>query len=217
VAALQIIPIPNGLFEENCYLLGEAGRSDVVIVDPGEEAGRILEEARARKLSITEIWLTHAHIDHIMGVDAVKRATGAPVYLHPADRPLYDDLVEQGALFGFDLPPAPPPDRILQHGQRLTLGAVEIEVRHLPGHSPGHVVFVAPGVVLGGDVLFQGSIGRTDLTGGDLPTLLAGIREHLFCLPDDTIVYPGHGPATTIGRERATNPFLIEGAFLPEL
>ena len=211
MAALQIIPIPNGLFEENCYLLGEAGRSDVVIVDPGEEADRFLEEARSRKLSIAEIWLTHAHIDHIMGVDAVKRATGAPVFLHPDDRPIYDGLVEQGRLFGFEVAPAQPPDRTLHHGQRLTLGSVDIEVRHVPGHSPGHVVFVAPGAVLGGDVLFQGSIGRTDLMGGDLPTLLAGIREHLFSLPDDTIVYPGHGPATTIGRERASNPFLLEG------
>lgn len=211
--ALQIIPIPNGLFEENCYLAGEDGHPEVVIVDPGEEAERFLNEARARSLRISQIWLTHAHIDHIMGVETVRRATGAPIYLHPAERPIYEGLVEQGLLFGFDLTPAPTPDAELRHGQRLLAGAAEFEVRHLPGHSPGHVVFVAPGVVLGGDVLFQGSIGRTDLVGGDLPTLLAGIREHLFSLPDETIVYPGHGPATTIGRERATNPFLTESGF----
>lgn len=211
--SLQVITIPNGAFQENCYLLREAGHPDGVIVDPGEEAERILHLAEARQLSISEIWITHAHIDHIMGVEVVQRATGAPIYLHPGDRPMYDGLVQQGRLFGIDLKPAPPPDRTLHHGQRLTLGTTDIEVRHLPGHSPGHVVFVAPGLVVGGDVLFQGSIGRTDLMGGDLPTLLAGIREQLFSLPDETIVYPGHGPATTIGRERATNPFLIEGSF----
>lgn len=210
MAALQIIAIPNGVFQENCYLLGEAGHPDAVIVDPGEEAERFLEEAKARSMRISEIWLTHAHLDHIAGVETVQRATGAPVYLHPDDRPIYDGLVQQGRLFGLDLAPAPPPNKTLQHGQRLKLGTTEIEVRHVPGHSPGHVVFVGPGVVLGGDVLFQGSIGRTDLMCGDLPTLLAGIREQLLTLPDDTVVYPGHGPATTIGRERATNPFLIE-------
>lgn len=215
MASLEIIAIPNGVFQENCYLVGEAGSSDVVIVDPGEEAHRFLEEARARSRNISAIWLTHAHIDHILGVGAVQQATGAPVHLHPADRPIYDNLVAQGQLFGFDLTPAPPPDAELRHGQRLALGAVELEVRHLPGHSPGHVVFVGPGVVLGGDVLFQGSIGRTDLMGGDLPTLLAGIRAQLFSLPDDTIVYPGHGPTTTIGRERATNPFLSEAVSPP--
>jgi glyoxylase-like metal-dependent hydrolase (beta-lactamase superfamily II) len=211
--SLQVITIPNGVFQENCYLLREAGHPDGVIVDPGEEAERFLREAEARKLTIKEIWLTHAHLDHIMGVDAVRRATGAPIYLHPDDRPMYEGLAQQGRLFGIDVTPAPPPDRTLQHGQRLLLGTTPIEVRHVPGHSPGHVVFVGPGLVLGGDVLFQGSIGRTDLVGGDLPTLLTGIREQLFSLSDETIVYPGHGPATTIGRERVTNPFLNEDAF----
>jgi hydroxyacylglutathione hydrolase len=215
--SLQVITIPNGVFQENCYLLGEAGHRDGVIVDPGEEAERFLEEAAARNLSISQVWLTHAHIDHIMGVDAVRRATGAPIYLHPDDRSMYDGLVQQGRLFGIDLTPAPPPDQTLHHGQRLKLGTTDVEVRHVPGHSPGHVVFVAPGLVLGGDVLFQGSIGRTDLMGGDLPTLLAGIREQLFSLPDETIVYPGHGPATTIGRERASNPFLTKGFIQADL
>ena len=210
MADLQVLAIPNGIFEENCYLVGERGTTDVVIVDPGEEADRFLEVARDRSLAIREIWLTHAHIDHIMGVGAVQRATGAPIHLHPADREIYDGLSEQGRLFGFDVEPAPPFDVELRHGQRLVLGSTELEVRHAPGHSPGHVCFVAPGLVLGGDLLFQGSIGRTDLLGGDFPTLLASIREQLFTLPDDTVVYPGHGPVTTIGRERATNPFLYE-------
>jgi hydroxyacylglutathione hydrolase len=216
VAPLEVVPILNGLFEENCYLVGEAGGTEAVIVDPGEESGRFLEEARVRGRRISAIWLTHAHLDHIMGVEAVKRATGAPVFLHPGERPIYDNLVAQGQYFGFDLTPAPPPDAELRHGQRLKLGQTEFEVRHVPGHSPGHVCFVGAGVVLGGDVLFQGSIGRTDLIGGDLPTLLAGIRAQLFTLPDDTVVFPGHGPSTTIGRERATNPFLL-GAGWPSV
>lgn len=205
---LEVVPILNGLFEQNCYLVGEAGGSDAIIVDPGEESDRFLEEARIRGWKISGIWLTHAHIDHIMGVDHIKQATGVPIHLHPDDLPIYQNLVGQGALFGFDLEDAPPPDAELCHGQRLALGQHEFEVRHVPGHSPGHVCFVGDGFVLGGDVLFQGSIGRTDLMGGDLPTLLSGIRTQLFTLPDETVVYPGHGPPTTIGRERATNPFL---------
>ncbi len=212
MTSLEIVPILNGLFEENCYLIAEPGGTDAVIVDPGEEPDRFLEEARLRGRTISAIWLTHAHIDHIMGVEVVHRATGAPIHLHPDDRAIYDNLVTQGELFGFNLTPAPPPDAALHHGQRLRLGEVEFEVRHVPGHSPGHVCFVGDGFVLGGDVLFQGSIGRTDLMGGDLPALLASIRTQLFTLPDDTVVFPGHGPATTIGSERATNPFLIGAA-----
>lgn len=209
---LEIVPIPNGLFEENCYLLGETGGTEAAIVDPGEESGRFLEAARARGWNISAIWLTHAHIDHIMGVEAVKQATGAPIHLHPDDLPIYDNLVAQGAMFGFDLTPPPPPDAELYHGQRLKVGTAEFEVRHVPGHSPGHVCLVGHGLVLGGDVLFQGSIGRTDLLGGDLPALLSSIRAEFLTLPDDTVVFPGHGPSTTIGRERASNPFLTGAA-----
>lgn len=205
---LEIIPIPNGLFEENCYLVHAPGSADAVIVDPGDEAERFLAAARSRGLTIREIWLTHAHVDHITGVRAVRDATGAPIFLHPSDRQLYDNLPAQGAWFGLPLEPPPPPDRELAHGDRLRVGEVEVEVRHLPGHSPGHVVFIAPGAVLAGDVLFAGSIGRTDLPGGNLEALLDGIRRELFTLPDETVVYPGHGPATTIGRERRDNPFL---------
>lgn len=214
MAELDIVGIPNGLFEENCYLVSERGGREAVLIDPGEEVPRFLEAAAARQLRIREIWLTHAHIDHIQGVAEVKAATGAPVLLHPDDLPLYHGLVEQGTLFGFDLTDPPPPDGELRHGQRLTLGHASFEVRHAPGHAPGHVVFVTEGLVLGGDVLFQGSIGRTDLMGGDFDTLMESIRTQLLTLPDDTIVYPGHGPVTTIGQERKTNPFLL-GAVLP--
>jgi len=212
VAALEIVPIPNGQFAENCYLVYEPGHADTVLVDPGEEPERFLAEADRLGRTISAIWITHAHIDHISGVGAVYEATGAPVHLHPDDRPLYENLPQQGLWFGLRLPAPPAPEVALTHGQRLGIGGTELEVRHVPGHSPGHVCFVGDGVVLGGDVLFQGSIGRTDLPGGDFPTLIAAIRRELLTLPDSTVVHPGHGPSTTIGRERRTNPFLTGAA-----
>ena len=182
--------------------------SDAVLVDPGEETDTFLAEARRRDRRIAAIWLTHAHLDHILGVADIQAATGAPIWLHPADRSLYDELPQQGLWMGLALTRPPAPDHQLGHGQRLRCGSIELEVRHAPGHSPGHVVFVAPGAVLCGDVLFAGSIGRSDLPGGDHQTLLASIERELLSLPDDTRVYPGHGPATTIGAERTGNPFL---------
>ena len=208
-AALRIIPIENGRFAENCYLVAEAGSADAVIVDPGEEPDRFLSVARREGLVIREIWLTHAHIDHVSGVAEVKAATGAPIYLHPADRPLYDNLSKQAAMFGLEVGDPPPPDRALIHGGTVSIGAASFAVRHTPGHSLGSVCFVAPGLVLGGDVLFQGSIGRTDLPGGSFDRLIRSIREELLTLDDATVVYPGHGPPTTVGVERRANPFLI--------
>ncbi len=207
---LEVVAIPNGQFAENCYLLWDPTEPATVIVDPGEEPERFLEAAAARDRVISAIWLTHAHLDHIQGVGAVHAATGAPIHLHPADRELYQNLPQQGLWFGQRLPAPPVPDHWLAHGQRLMLGRVEFEVRHAPGHSPGHVCFVGPGTVLAGDVLFEGSIGRSDLPGGDLRALMSSIRRELLTLSDDTVVHPGHGPATTIGRERRANPFLIE-------
>jgi glyoxylase-like metal-dependent hydrolase (beta-lactamase superfamily II) len=205
-----IIPLLNGPFAENCYLVAPPGSREAIIVDPGAEPALFLTEAARHRLAIREIWLTHGHIDHVSGVGAIHQATGAPIFLHPADRPLYDGLVQQAALFGLEVSPAPPPDHDLTHGQRLRFGSMEFEVRHAPGHTPGHVCFVGHGIVLGGDVLFQGSIGRTDLPGGNHAQLLRSIRQQLFTLPDDTVVYPGHGPVTTVGAERRTNPFLLE-------
>jgi glyoxylase-like metal-dependent hydrolase (beta-lactamase superfamily II) len=207
-AGLRVIPILNGQFAENCYLLAEPGSAEAVIVDPGEEPDRFLATARREALAIREIWLTHAHIDHVTGVGAIQAATGAPIFLHPADRPLYDNLSQQAAMFGLRVDPAPPPDRALAHGGTVQLGATTFQVRHTPGHSPGSVCFVAPGLVIAGDVLFQGSIGRTDLPGGSFERLIQSITEELLVLDDETVVYPGHGPATTIGEERRTNPFL---------
>jgi glyoxylase-like metal-dependent hydrolase (beta-lactamase superfamily II) len=209
VSKLEIVAIPNGQFVENCYLVADAEQGVAVMVDPGEETERFLSELRRRNWALQAIWLTHAHIDHIQGVEAVKAAHPVPVHLHPADLPLYRGLPEQGRWMGMDARTPPLPDRELRAGETLMVGGVSFAVRHVPGHSPGHVAFVGNGVILGGDVLFSGSIGRTDLPGGDMATLLQSIQTEFLTLPDSTIVYSGHGPETTVGIERETNPFLM--------
>lgn len=171
-----------------------------------------LAELDTRGWSLQAIWLTHAHGDHIMGVGAVRHATGAPIHLHLLDRPIYDALPEFGQWIGMQLDPPPPPGAELKAGQVLRVGATEFEVRFTPGHSPGSVSFVGGGRVFSGDVLFNGSVGRTDLPGGDFATLMASIQTQLLPLPDSTIVHSGHGADTTIGVERVTNPFLT-GAY----
>ncbi len=208
MARLDVITLTNGAFAENAYILADRETGAAVLIDPGEEAELFVRRLAAERLTLEAIWLTHAHADHILGVGGVLRATPVPLYLHPADRALYDGLPEQGRWLGFRAPAPPPPDHDLADGQRLTLGGLSFEVHHVPGHTPGHVAFVGHGVALVGDVLFAGSVGRTDLPGGDTEALLASIRERLLPLPDDTIVYPGHGPQTTIGRERRSNPFI---------
>jgi len=206
---MKIVQIPNGMFAENCYLVVDAHAGECAIVDPGEEAGLILHTVKETGTKPVAIWLTHAHIDHVLGVPRIAAETGAPVWLHPADRPLYDAVPEQAA-WVWAAPPGslPPPDHEIAPGARLSVGGLDFEARHAPGHSPGSVCLVGPGVVLSGDVLFAGSIGRTDLPGADFETLIASIERELLPLSDDTIVYSGHGPETTIGRERRTNPFL---------
>lgn len=206
---MRIIQIPNGMFAENCYIVVDEQVGECAIVDPGEEAGLILHKVQETGAKPVAIWLTHAHIDHVLGVTRVAAETGAPVWLHPADRPLYDAVPEQAAWFGLEVPgPLPVPQQAFAAGNRLSIGTASFEVRHAPGHSPGSVCLVGSGVAFSGDVLFAGSIGRTDLPGGDFETLIASIERELLPLPDDTIVYSGHGPETTIGRERRSNPFL---------
>jgi len=209
---MRIVQIPNGQFVENCYLVVDEGAGECAIVDPGEEAGLILHKVAATSAKPVAIWLTHAHIDHVLGVPRVVAETGVPVWLHAADRPLYDAVPEQAAWFGLAAPALPPPDRTFAHGDTVRVGELAFQVRHTPGHSPGSVSLVGPGVVLGGDVLFAGSIGRTDLPGGDFDTLIASIERELLSLPDATIVYTGHGPETTVGHERRSNPFLTGAA-----
>lgn len=205
---MKVVQIPNGQFVENSYLLIDAVAGECAIIDPGEEAGLIANELAAAGVRPVAIWLTHAHIDHVLGVPRFTAGTAVPVYLHPADRPLYDRVADQAAAFGMRAGTLPAPDRALAHGDILPVGTLRFRVRHAPGHSPGSVVFEGEGAVFTGDVLFQGSIGRTDLPGGDYETLLRSIERELLTLPDSTIVYSGHGPETTVGRERRANPFL---------
>ena len=203
-----VVGIPNGSFAENCWLVADRTQGVAAVVDPGEDAGRILAEVSRRGWRVEAIWVTHAHIDHVMGIAQVKAATGAPVYLHALDQRLYENVVEQGRWFGFAVEPLPPPDVLWNHGDVVRLGSLEFEVRHAPGHAPGHVVLVGHGHAFVGDVLFQGSVGRTDLPGGDGRTLDRSIRSELLTLPDDTVIHPGHGGETTVGAERGSNPFL---------
>jgi glyoxylase-like metal-dependent hydrolase (beta-lactamase superfamily II) len=204
-----------GLLQENCYILGCERTRRGVIIDPGDSARTILQVVAQQGLTIEQILLTHAHFDHVLAVEPVQRVTKAPYFLHAADLPILEDVPARVSLWlDTEVDPLPEPDGFLEHGQRIRFGQEELEVRFTPGHAPGHVVFVdhAGHQVFGGDTLFQGSVGRYDLPLADGPTLMRSIRDQLFTLPDDYTVYPGHGPATTIGDERLYNPFVGEDA-----
>ncbi len=179
-------------------------------MDPGAATPAALAAARGRGVDIAALLLTHAHLDHIEGVAAAKSATGAPIYLHPLDRPLYDNAAAQAAAFGVPLEEPPPPDAVLAPGATLSFGGSDFDVVFAPGHAPGHVMFVSVpnAAAIVGDVIFRGSIGRTDLPGGNFNRLMDSIRSRVMTLPDETVLYPGHGPETTVGHERRTNPFL---------
>ena len=208
MAHLDVITLTNGAFAENAYILADRDAGTAALIDPGEEAELFLRRLASERLTLAAVWLTHAHVDHILGVSRVLQQAPVPLYLHRADRLLYDGLPAQGAAFGLRAAVPPPPDHDLTDGEQLAVGGLVLDVLHVPGHTPGHVAFVGHGIAIVGDVLFAGSIGRTDLPGGDTAKLLASIRERLLPLPDETIVYPGHGPQTTIGQERRSNPFI---------
>jgi glyoxylase-like metal-dependent hydrolase (beta-lactamase superfamily II) len=206
-------------FFKNGYVLGCEVTREAVLIDPGDEVDQLLDLLAQHQLRATAILLTHAHLDHITGVARAKKALGAPVWLHEADNFLYERVVQQGMAFGFRVDPQPPVDHFYGPEQKLRFGEYEVSVHHTPGHCPGGVALAVNGdartsgptdrrSLIVGDTLFAGSIGRTDLPGGDLPTLLRSIRDVLFSFPDGTPVYSGHGEPTTIGQERRTNPFL---------
>ena len=196
-----------GAFQENSYLVVDPSTQRAVLVDPGADAEQLVEMVRASRATLEAIWLTHAHIDHIGAIAGIKRIWDVPVHMHPADRPLFDRGAMQAAVYGLPFEEPPAPERELAEGDILQLGALRFGVLHMPGHAPGHVVFVTDGHMIGGDLLFAGSIGRTDLPFSD-PDRMSESLERVIMLPDETVVYPGHGPTTAIGRERATNPFL---------
>jgi hydroxyacylglutathione hydrolase len=203
-----------GPFFKNGFVLGCEETRDAVLIDPGDEVQSLLTAAEHHKLSIRHILLTHAHVDHVTGVAAAKRALSAPIYLHRDDLFLYERAVESGAMFGLQVEPQPPIDVFYTKAQVIGFGNYEVRPHHTPGHCPGGVCLqVGKKGETGkdlfvGDTLFAGSIGRTDLPGGDYRTLIGSILNVLFGFGDEARVYPGHGPATTIGEERRTNPFL---------
>ena len=202
-------------FFKNGFVLGCETTRQGVIIDPGDEVETLLEAVRTHGLTITNILLTHAHLDHITGVRRAKEATGAPVWLHPDDNFLYERIVQQGLAFGFRVERQPPVDRFYEGEGPIAFGEYRVRVQHTPGHCPGGVCLavsregVEGPTLFVGDTLFAGSIGRTDLPGGDMQTLLRSITEVLLSYPDQTPVWSGHGEMTTIGRERETNPFLV--------
>ena len=203
-----------GPFFKNGFVVGCEKTRQAVLIDPGDEVESLLAFATRSGLAIQRILLTHAHVDHVTGVAAAKRALGVPIHLHRDDLFLYESAVESGAMFGLSVEPQPPIDLFYAPGEVMTFGEYEVRPYHTPGHCPGGVCLrigrkgEAGHELFVGDTLFAGAIGRTDLPGGDYQTLIASIKNVLFPFGDDAIVHPGHGPDTTIGEERRTNPFL---------
>jgi hydroxyacylglutathione hydrolase len=201
-----------GMVQENCFLLRSDGSDRALIVDPGEEAPRILAAVEELGLTIEAVLVTHCHFDHIGAVAPVARATGAPVYVSEIERPVLADIMSYVPFAGFGPYESYEADHLLKGGDKLELAGFEIDVHFTPGHSPGHLSYSIPAerALFSGDVLFQGSVGRVDLPGGDWTTLLSSIEGLVDALPEDTTVYPGHMGVTTLGAERRTNPFLAE-------
>ena len=202
-------------FHKNGFVVGCEETKEAVLIDPGDEVAALLSFAERGGLVIRHILLTHAHVDHVTGVAAAKRACNVPIYLHHDDLFLYERAVEMGAMFGLKVEPQPSIDIFYTPAQVLAFGTYEVHVHHTPGHCPGGVCLqigkkgTSGKELFVGDTLFAGSIGRTDLPGGDYNTLIASIRNVLLPMGDDAVVHAGHGPDTTIGRERLTNPFLL--------
>ena len=203
--------MPTGPLEVNCYLVGCEKTKKAVAIDPGGSADRILNRLRECDLTLELVINTHGHFDHIGANRRLTEATGAELLIHRDDRPLLLQAEQHAAMFGLSAETSPEPDRDLADGDILTLGDLEFRVLHTPGHSAGGICLYVEDCLFVGDTLFAGSIGRTDLPGGNYQQLINSIRGKLLCLPDQTRVFPGHGPATTIGREKQHNPFLNQG------
>lgn len=211
---MKISTFTVGEFQENCYLLEDDEHEVAAIIDPGGEPTRLIWAIEKSGSALKAIWITHAHVDHIGAIAAIKRKWPVPVHLHPADRPLYRIADRQAQVYGLPFDEPPPPEAELADGATVEIGSLTFSVMHAPGHSPGHVVLHGHGVAFVGDCLFAGSVGRTDLpasNGSDLAESL----EKISSLPGATVVYPGHGPATTIADELMTNPFLTGAARIP--
>jgi hydroxyacylglutathione hydrolase len=198
-----------GPIQANCYILGCERTREAAVIDPGDEVDRILMTLAKEKLRCVCIINTHGHFDHSGANKRLKEATGGQLILHEADAPMVLNQAASGRMWGMKVENSPPPDRYVKEGDIITFGDVSLKVLHTPGHSPGGISLVTDRVIFVGDTLFAGSIGRTDFPGGDYDGLLQSVREKIFTLADDVVIYSGHGPETTVGREKRTNPFFV--------
>jgi glyoxylase-like metal-dependent hydrolase (beta-lactamase superfamily II) len=205
-----ILQLSLGPLQTNCYMLTCSATGKTAVIDPAWDGRLLAGKAEEEGWAIDQIWLTHSHFDHVGGLAELKEQCGAPIYIHPEAIPMLENAVLAGRMWQITVPEPPPADKMLEDGQILYLGDLQLEVLYTPGHAPGHVCFylASEGVLFDGDVLFNQGIGRTDLPGGDYATLMNSIRNRLMTLPDETVVLSGHGPATSIGQERESNPFL---------
>ena len=210
--ALLVHQLSVGPLQVNCFVVACQKTREAMVIDPGEDGPRILQLAESNGYQVKQIVNTHGHFDHIGANQPVKEATGAVLMMHEADLPLLQNARNHAQAYGLTVSPSPDPDKFLNEGDVFSVGEQSFSVFHVPGHSPGSICLLSDGHLFVGDVLFAGSIGRTDLPGGDFDALVEGVREKLFRLPADTIVHPGHGPDTTIGREKQMNPFVGDGA-----
>ena len=197
-----------GPLQVNCYIVADSSTGRGIIIDPGGDASRII--ARVRELGVTpeRIVNTHCHFDHLLAVDALKREFGIPFWVHSASPPLLERSTIIAEQFGYPLEQAPQADYLYEAGENVAVAGLELIVEHTPGHSPDGATFRGEGLCFSGDLLFAGSVGRWDLPGADFQTLMRSLQRVYLDLPDETIIYPGHGPATTMGRERRLNPFI---------
>ena len=222
--------LPVGMLQCNCHIVGDPQTREAIVIDPGDNAEKILEVIERHHLKVTAIVVTHTHIDHVIGLRRVHEATGAPVYIHADDLDLYRMLEVQASWLGWKTPEAVKIDQLVREGEVIRWGSYQAQILHTPGHTPGSICLYMPSDMpvhpqdedaakschasgladlFAGDTLFAGSIGRTDLWGGSFEGIIRSLKGKLLELPDDTIVYPGHGETTTIAKERATNPFLV--------
>jgi hydroxyacylglutathione hydrolase len=209
---VEIITLPVGPLQVNCFVLGCTRTGQALVVDAGDDGARILAALRGKGWTLSAIVSTHGHFDHIGGNAHLIEQTGAPLYLHGEDLPMLQQAAMHAAFYGLSTTPSPAPARLIADGEVLQVGDIALTVIHTPGHTPGGICLYGAGHLFAGDTLFAGSVGRTDLPGGDTAQLLTGIRQRLLVLPEETVVHPGHGPDTTIGREKRSNPYVGAGA-----